>query len=139
MSVELSHPAGPPAAPRILAVDDNESIQAFYRHFFKLEGLPVEIVGSSLSALEKFRATPEAYSLLLTDCEMPSMNGTDLARYVRAVRADLPMIMFSTSVAVHGPETFLAQGFQAALPKPTSIVDLRAAVREALATLPADK
>ena len=60
------------------------------------------------------------------------MNGTDLARHVRAVRADLPMIMFSTSVAVHGPEAFLAQGFQAALPKPASIVDLRAAVREAL-------
>lgn len=128
----------PPAPPtenspvRILAVDDNEAIRAFLRHFFRLEGLPVEIIGSSHVALERFRAAPQDYSLLMTDCEMPGMNGLELARQARQVRPDLPMIIFSTAVSVQGPEPFLKSGFLAALPKPVSLDKLRATVRSAL-------
>lgn len=121
---------------RILAVDDNESIRTFYRHFFRMEGLPVEIVGSPHAALEKFRATPDDYSLLLTDCEMPGMNGRELARQMRQVRANLPMVMFSTAVTVSGPQPFLAAGFQAALPKPVGIEQLRTTLRTVLAVTP---
>ena len=121
----------PPAA-RILVVDDNESICAFLRHFFTLEGLPAEITGSPLVAWERFQATPQNYALLLTDCEMPGMSGLELARRVRQVRADLPMILFSTSVTVHGPAHFATLGFTEALPKPVAIATLRAAIREAL-------
>ena len=127
----------PPPAPslpgRTLVVDDNESIRAFLRHFFKLENLPVEIVASGPAALERLRAAPQDFALLVTDCEMPGMTGLELARQARALRADLPMIIFSTSVTVHGPERFLTLGFVAALPKPVGIDKLRAAVRHTLA------
>ena len=113
-------------------MDDNESIRAFLGHFFRLEGLAVEIIASSHVALERFRATPQAYSLLMTDCEMPGMNGLELARHVRQVRQDLPMIISSTSVSVQGAEPFLKSGFVAALPKPVALDKLRAAVRNAL-------
>ena len=72
-----------------------------------MENLPVEIHGSSHAALERFRAAPQEYSLLLTDCEMPGLTGLELARQMRLVRQDLPMIIFSTSVSVQGPERFL--------------------------------
>lgn len=117
---------------RILAVDDNESIRVFLRHFFKLEGLPVEIFASSHEALARFRAAPRDYAMLMTDCEMPGMNGLELARQVRQVRPDLPMIIFSTSVSVNGAERFLQSGFQAALPKPVALDQLRSAVRKLL-------
>jgi CheY-like chemotaxis protein len=113
-------------------VDDSDAIRAFLRHFFRLEALPVEIVESPRRALERFTAAPRDYALLLTDCEMPGMSGIELAQRVRAVRADLPMIIFSTSVAVQGASHFAHHGFVAALPKPVELDRLRAAIRGAL-------
>lgn len=115
-------------------MDDNEAIRAFLRHFFRLENLPVEITDSARVAWERFQAAPQDYSLLLTDCEMPGMTGVELAKRVRQVRADLPMIIFSTSVAVHGPKHFATQGFVAALPKPVALDTLRSTIRNALVT-----
>ena len=132
-------PAHPPVSddlptPRILVVDDNESIRRFLAHFFKLEALSAEIIESPHIALERFRAAPQDFSLLLTDCEMPGMTGLELARRIRSTRADLPMILFSTSVTVLGPEQFITAGFSAALPKPVALDKLRATIREVLAT-----
>lgn len=115
-------------------MDDNEAIRAFLKHFFKLENLPVEITDSARVAWERFQAAPQDYSLLLTDCEMPGMTGLELAKRVRQMRADLPMILFSTSVAVHGSKHFASQGFVAALPKPVALDTLRTAIRGALTT-----
>lgn len=115
-------------------MDDNEAIRAFLAHFFKLENLPVEIIGSARVAWDRFQAAPQDYLMLLTDCEMPGMNGLELAKRVRQKRADLPMILFSTSVAVHGPKHFAAHGFAAALPKPVALDTLRSAIRGALVT-----
>ncbi|MEN9576370.1 MAG: hypothetical protein RL514_4225 [Verrucomicrobiota bacterium] len=117
---------------RILVVDDNESICAFLRHFFTLEALPAEITGSSMVAWERFQAAPQDYALLLTDCEMPGMTGLELAQRVREVRADLPMIIFSTSVTVLGSPHFAKYGFTEALPKPVALATLRAVIRGAL-------
>lgn len=125
-----------PAARRILVVDDNESIRAFLRQFFKLERLTAEIIESPHEALDRFQAAPQDYSLLLTDCEMPGMSGLELAKRIRQARADLPMIIFSTSVAVHGSAHFAMQGFVQAVPKPAPLDQLRAAVREALGQTP---
>lgn len=116
-------------SPRLLVVDDNESIRDFLHHFFRMEGIPVEIFASPRQALARFCAAPHAFSGLLTDCEMPGMSGLELAQEVRRVRADVPMIMFSTSVTVLGAARFLKQGFVHALPKPAPLVMLRAAVR----------
>ncbi|MBI5800185.1 MAG: response regulator [Verrucomicrobia bacterium] len=127
--------ASPPASPtRILVVDDNEAIRAFLSHFFRLEELPVEMFSSPYAALERFLAAPQDYSMLLTDCEMPGMSGLELANRIRRARADLPMVLFSTSVTVLGPKQFLSAGFAAALPKPVALEKLRAAIRGVLDT-----
>lgn len=127
-------PAGDPPLPRILVVDDNESIRTFLTHFFKLEELDVEIIACPQTALERFRTSPQDFSMLLTDCEMPGMTGLELAKRIRSERADLPMILFSTSVTVLGPTQFLSAGFSAALPKPVALDKLRTTIREVLAT-----
>ena len=121
-----------PQPVRILVVDDNESICAFLRHFFTLEQLPAEIIACPQRALERFQSAPQDYALLLTDCEMPGMTGLELAQRVRQIRADLPMIIFSTAVTVLGSSHFAKFGFTEALPKPVALAKLRSAIRGAL-------
>ena len=116
-------------------MDDNESIRTFLAPFFNLADLPVEIIEFPQFALERFKARPDACSMLLTDCEMPGMNGLEPAKRIRRERADLPMIIFSTSVTVLGPAKFLSAGFSAALSKPVALAKLRSTSREGWASL----
>lgn len=66
---------------RILVVDDSPVMRSFIRRVMKLSGLPVETIfeaGNGLEALEVLER--ENVQLLLTDINMPGMNGEELIR-----------------------------------------------------------
>ena len=62
-----------------------------------LAQLGYEPVGfdSSLAALQAFRAEPKRFDLVLTDETMPDLTGTELAREMRQLRPDIPIILMS--------------------------------------------
>ena len=47
------------------------------------------------AALAALRANAHAFRLVVTDYNMPGMSGLDIAREVRAIRADLPVAVAS--------------------------------------------
>ena len=47
------------------------------------------------AALEAFEKTPGAFQVVVTDEVMPALTGTELARRVRRLRPDLPVVLVS--------------------------------------------
>ena len=84
--------AVPRGNERILIVDDETEIAATYRRYLIRLGYQVEAYTAPLVALERFRANPSHYDLLISDILMPDMDGGDLARAMRGLRDDLPVI-----------------------------------------------
>ena len=77
----------------ILLVDDErmvlQSIGPYLEHF----GYRVEPFTTPTAALASFESRPDQFDLLVTDQVMPNMTGDVLARRVRALRPDLPVIL----------------------------------------------
>jgi len=56
-------------------------------------GYKVEIFTSSISALERFKAAPDGFDLVISDVAMPKMTGENLVKQMRLIRPKLPVIL----------------------------------------------
>jgi signal transduction histidine kinase/CheY-like chemotaxis protein len=79
----------------VMIVDDEGALVALAEE--TLAELGYEPVGfdSSLAASQAFRADPKRFDLVLTDETMPDLTGTELAREMRQLRPDIPIILMS--------------------------------------------
>ena len=91
-------------APRILVVDDDESVRYAVCLALSVLGYVPEAVSGASEALARFR--PGRYRVVVTDVAMPVMNGLELARRLRALEPGLPIMIFSGeySLAESWPE-----------------------------------
>jgi PAS domain S-box-containing protein len=79
----------------ILLVDDEEPLVRLGEEM--LAGLGYEPVGfsSSEAALQAFRKAPERFHAVLSDEAMPEMTGADLAKEIRTIRPDMPILLMT--------------------------------------------
>jgi PAS domain S-box-containing protein len=80
---------------RILFVDDEEMLTELGQELLQALGYQVAAGTSSLEMLEHFRAQPDAFDLVITDMTMPGLTGRELAKELRAIRSDIPIVMCS--------------------------------------------
>ncbi len=80
---------------RILLVDDEEQVVQVTGEI--LQNLGYEIVGrtSPREALLLFSSAPHDFDLVLTDLTMPGLTGLELSERVKALRPDIPVILFT--------------------------------------------
>ena len=115
---------------RWMLVDDNEEILLMMTEAVEnLTSAKVECYNSSQDALIAFTAAPEKYELVITDFEMPGMDGVELCRRLRAISPAQKIILATGSGFFTGAAARHA-GFSALLNKPFPL----AALREALLT-----
>ena len=86
-------------APLVLVVDDSLTVRRITQRLLEREGYRVTVAKDGLDGLDKLGA--EVPTLLLTDIEMPRMDGFDLVRNMRsdARLAQLPVIMITSRIA----------------------------------------
>ncbi len=104
---------------RILFVDDEELLTELGKRMLGQLGYSVTVKTSSLEALETFKSMPDRFDLLITDYTMPSMTGLDLAKEVKKIRPDMPVLICSghndsineTTASLFDIEGFLAKPF----------------------------
>jgi chemosensory pili system protein ChpA (sensor histidine kinase/response regulator) len=85
--------------PLVLVVDDSITVRRVTQRLLKREGFRVALASDGLQALELLQV--EKPSVVLTDIEMPRMDGFDLVRNIRgdAKLQDLPIIMITSRIA----------------------------------------
>lgn len=78
---------------RILIVDDEKGIlEALHTHL-SLDGYQVEVANSAAEALEQFQKEP--FHIVLTDINMPVMDGLVLLEEIKSLRGDTVVIMIT--------------------------------------------
>jgi CheY-like chemotaxis protein len=77
----------------ILCVDDEETPRTLRKLILQKQGYQVVAVASGTEALEVLDRV--SIHLVLSDQMMPGMTGTELTKFVKAVRPTMPVILIS--------------------------------------------
>ncbi|RQP21554.1 hybrid sensor histidine kinase/response regulator [Piscinibacter terrae] len=117
-----------PAAPLVLVVDDSLTVRRVTQRLLVREGYRVSLAKDGLDALE--RLAEEKPQMVLSDIEMPRMDGFDLVRNIRgdARLRDLPVIMITSRIAQKHRDYAAELGVDHYLGKPYSEEDLLALI-----------
>ncbi|HEV7915568.1 MAG TPA: Hpt domain-containing protein [Albitalea sp.] len=115
-------------APLVLVVDDSLTVRRVTQRLLVREGYRVSLAKDGLDALE--RLAEEKPAIVLSDIEMPRMDGFDLVRNIRgdARLRDLPVIMITSRIAQKHRDYAAELGVDHYLGKPYSEEDLLALI-----------
>jgi CheY-like chemotaxis protein len=116
-----------PSRRRILLVDDQPSVRETINFLLRMDGHTITEAGNGAAALDLFMR--EHFDLVITDFEMPNMNGTELAARIKQVSPTQPILMI-TAYADRLRES--DNPVDAILDKPFRIEDLRRAIAKLL-------
>jgi two-component system sensor histidine kinase/response regulator len=125
---EVTPPAGvlaaaaPPtlSGARVLLVEDNDINQLVAREILAGFGLVVEMANNGRVAVERLRAQPTRYALVLMDLQMPEMDGFEATRLIREelTLTSLPIIAMTAHALEDERRHCLASGMNAHVAKP---------------------
>jgi len=108
----------------ILYVDDDEAINFLIQRLLTKAGYRVTGCDDPTEARRLFAAQANDFDVVVTDLAMPAMNGFDLIQQLRAVRADVPIIMTSGYVRESDQELASSLGIGRIILKPDTIDEL---------------
>ncbi|MBI3775118.1 MAG: PAS domain S-box protein [Gammaproteobacteria bacterium] len=121
-----------PGSGHILVVDDEEVLAQLFGEVLKAYGYQVTVYSDSQRALQQFRTAPGEFDAVISDQTMPGLTGVELARALRALSPELPVILctgYSTTLDEH----VAAQLNVALLSKPVSFKTLLLTLAKLLA------
>jgi signal transduction histidine kinase/CheY-like chemotaxis protein len=102
----------------VMIVDDEHALVELAEEMLATLGYEPVGFGSSTAALRAFEAQPRRFDIILTDEAMPELTGTDLAREIRKLRADIPVVLMSGYGGTQLTARALASGVNEVLRKP---------------------
>lgn len=105
--------------PRVvLYIDDDAGLLSLIQRLLSRRGY--EVVGhvEARAAIEELRSEPARFDLVLTDFNMPKMSGIDVARAVREIRENLPVVITSGYITDSMRADAEAAGVRAVIFKP---------------------
>jgi len=106
---------------RILIVDDSEMIRNFHSYVLKSAGFEVVTAVDGADALEKLYSSSVPWDMVITDINMPNLDGYTLIERLRGEPEfeDIPIIIVSTEDELKDKQRGFEAGANAYLVKPT--------------------
>ena len=117
---------------KILLVDDEVTIVRMEQRILERLGYRVAMRTGSVDALEAFKANPDTFDLVVTDMNMPNMTGVQLAREIKKVRPEIPIILCTGFSYQVNEEKSKALGIQGFLVKPVIKKEIAGIIRKVL-------
>jgi signal transduction histidine kinase/DNA-binding response OmpR family regulator len=121
---------------RILVADDEPGLVAIVRQLMQRSGADVTIAHGGVAALEAVRTPGAKFDVVITDLDMPEVDGWAVAAAVKSHSASTHVVMLTGWAGDLAPEDFLQRGVDVVLSKPCSRADLETAISRLLAPRP---
>ncbi len=115
---------------RILVVDDEPRICHLIEDVLVKEGYTVDISFSGTDALQMIKIYD--YHLLITDLDMPGIDGLELIQKIKKQNSEIRVIMITGNTKVDLVTLSLRYGINDYINKPFNITKLREAVKQTL-------
>ena len=116
--------------PRILVVDDEESIREFLEIMLRKEGYEVTCAEDGKQALDVVKK--RSFDLVISDMQMPNMTGMDLLREVKAQYPDMLFMMITAFGTTETAVEAMKFGAYDYILKPFKIDEVRINIANAL-------
>jgi DNA-binding response OmpR family regulator len=116
-------------APKILLVDDEQSVQKLLAFPLRREGYEVVSALDGQEALD--RLTDASFDLIVLDLMLPNVDGFEVCRQVRA-RSSVPIIMLTAKTEEFDKVLGLELGADDYITKPFSVREFRSRVKAVL-------
>lgn len=117
----------------VMIVDDERALVALAEEMLAELGYEPAGFDSSSAALLAIQAEPQRFDLVLTDETMPDLTGTELARKIRQLRPDIPIVLMSGYSGGQLAERAALAGVNDVLHKPLERRDIALALARVLA------
>jgi len=124
--------------PRVLIADDEASMRALVARAIAMDGHETVTAQDGAEALEILTREDGAFDLLLTDIQMPIMDGIALALSAARDFPDLVILLMTGFADQRERASNLDAIAHDVITKPFSVADIRTAVADALASRKAD-
>lgn len=117
------------AARRLLVVDDDVRVRTALASLLQTAGHEVEVASSGAEAIARYREC--GFDCVVTDMEMPGLNGLAVCRAIKDYDRDAYVILLSGSDADEAAADIEAAGVDRVLIKPVTLNELLQVVSEA--------
>ena len=123
----------PERGQTILVVDDSVAWLRLAKGILTECGYQVETCEDPRDALSLLKQNPEQIDLVITDLQMPNLDGFELTAELLKIDATLPVVLTSAATVQMSAEKLQSLGLRDFLTKPWDCDRLLAVVRQALA------
>ena len=108
----------------LLVADDDESIRTLLAERFKRRGVRTLVARDGTEAVRLYHENAQRIAFVLTDFNMPGVNGLELARLLNEQPQPPICVVMSGHLKVSDRHNLIAAGARTTLSKPLSVVDL---------------
>jgi EAL domain-containing protein (putative c-di-GMP-specific phosphodiesterase class I) len=125
-----AHEATATTRPRVLVVDDDETLVRTYARTLTGDGYDVEVRFDGEAAVNAVRAS--AFDVVLSDIDMPRLSGLALLERIRAHDLDIPVVLITGSPSIETAMAAVEHGALRYLAKPVDSKDLKTVTASAV-------
>jgi two-component system response regulator HydG len=115
---------------RVLVVDDEASVRTALRDLLRSENYQVDLAGDGVAALERLGELPP--DIVVTDLDMPRMDGMQLIAELHERHRDLPVIVVTSATELRSAVAAMRAGAVDYITKPVDFDELVLAIGRAI-------
>lgn len=128
------------SSKKLLVVEDNYINQEVVGSMLSSLGYEFDLAFNGKEALKALNDSPELYSMILMDCQMPIMDGYEATRQIRdstdvQFNTNIPVVAVTANAMSGDKEKCLAAGMNDYLEKPILLKQLKATIQKWVAAI----